>query len=57
MSEATTKGLASRWPTNVEVPRSSLGHFDVVPGEALAEDTRYELVRAALNTLSNGSPP
>ncbi|CAK7287116.1 hypothetical protein SGPA1_50082 [Streptomyces misionensis JCM 4497] len=30
---------------NAEGPPASRGPFDIVPGEALAEDTRFELVR------------
>ncbi len=30
---------------NVEGPPQAVGPFDIVPGEALAEDTRFELVR------------
>ena len=37
---------ADETTTNVEGPhREAVGPFDVVPGEALAEDTRFELVR------------
>lgn len=30
---------------NDEGPHLAVGPFDIVPGEALAEDTRFELVR------------
>jgi hypothetical protein len=33
-----------------------VGPFDIVPGEALAEDTRCELVRGCPNTRSKCSP-
>lgn len=39
------KGEKPTEADNVEGPPVSRGPFDIVPGEALAEDTRFELVR------------
>ena len=41
----STKTRTTRSEDNVEGPPVSRGPFDIVPGEALAEDTRFELVR------------
>jgi hypothetical protein len=39
------KTRTTRVDNNDEGPHLAVGPFDIVPGEALAEDTRFELVR------------
>ena len=44
------EGCHSRWSRGCDSPLvdwtlQAVGPFDIVPGEALAEDTRFELVR------------
>jgi len=40
------KTRTTRVDDNDEGPHLAVGPFDIVPGEALAEDRRFELVRA-----------